>query len=98
VRADRVGLIGKNGAGKTTLLKLMLGQVQLAQGSVTIALGTRIGYFSQFSELGGDRSVEQVLEDVFADLRDVEAELRVVEAALAVGGSGGAQAALLERY
>lgn len=57
---QRVGLIGKNGSGKTTLLHLILGREDPTAGTVDIEDGTRIGYFSQFSELTGTRSI---LED-----------------------------------
>ncbi|BDI32327.1 ABC transporter permease [Capsulimonas corticalis] len=72
---DRVGFIGKNGAGKTTLLKLILGQVELTEGKVEVDQNVRIGYFSQFSELDDETSVQEVLEGVFADIRTIEAEI-----------------------
>ncbi|MFQ6759627.1 MAG: ATP-binding cassette domain-containing protein [Deltaproteobacteria bacterium] len=50
MRGDKVGIIGPNGAGKSTLLKLILGQLEPTQGS--ISLGTRIEscYFDQNRE------------------------------------------------
>ena len=79
---DRVGLIGKNGAGKSTLLKLVLDQLAPTSGTVSVEDDLKIGYFSQFSELEGSRSVLEVLSDVFADVRAVEAALAAVEAAM----------------
>ena len=87
-KGDQVGFIGQNGAGKTTLLKLILAQVGHAsaeeitptEGKVDMTPGVRIGYFSQFSELDGDLSVQQVLEGVFADVRAVESELETLSA------------------
>lgn len=79
---DRVGLIGKNGAGKTTLLKLILKQEFPEAGTVEIDEGLRIGYFSQFSELTDDLPVEQILENVFTDIRDTERALNEVNRAL----------------
>ncbi|HEU5315875.1 MAG TPA: ABC-F family ATP-binding cassette domain-containing protein [Chloroflexota bacterium] len=99
VAGERVGLIGKNGAGKTTLLRLILGQLAPDAGTVTLALGTRVGYFSQFSELVGDRTVVEELEEVFAGVRALQEELETVGARLgdpAVGGKE--QATLLERH
>lgn len=63
---ERVGLIGKNGTGKTTVLRLILGQEEPTQGIVEVTAGIRIGYFSQFSELDGKLSIQQVLTALFA--------------------------------
>ena len=79
---DRVGLIGKNGAGKTTLLRLILGLDEADSGSVEIEPGTKIGYFSQFSELLGEKSVTQVLEELFEAVHALEYALLEVESAL----------------
>jgi ATP-binding cassette subfamily F protein 3 len=75
---ERVGLVGKNGTGKTTLLKLILGRDEPTEGTVEITDGIKIGYFSQFSELDSEQSVQEVLQDVFADLRAIEAELHQI--------------------
>ena len=50
MRGDKVGIIGPNGAGKSTLLKLLLGQLEPTEGTIT--LGTRIEscYFDQNRE------------------------------------------------
>ena len=80
---DRVGLIGKNGSGKTTILKLVLDQVAPDAGTVTLEPGTRMGYFSQFSELDGDATILEVLDGLFAEIKAVEAELAAIDAAIA---------------
>src|SRR5437868_14208013 len=36
-RGDRIGIVGPNGAGKTTLLKLLTGEIEPDNGSVTRA-------------------------------------------------------------
>ncbi|MRG60321.1 ATP-binding cassette domain-containing protein [Agromyces sp. CFH 90414] len=74
-RGDRVGLIGKNGTGKTTFLELVLGRREPTGGTVDVTLGTTIGYFSQFSELDGERSVRQTLSDHFAAVHETQARI-----------------------
>lgn len=79
---DRVGLIGKNGSGKTTLLKLILRQELPDEGEVEINPGIRIGYFSQFSTLEGQLSVENILSQLFGHVHHVEEELLEIEISL----------------
>ena len=98
VRAgERIGLVGPNGSGKTTILRLMLGRDEPTEGDVEIAAGVRLGYFSQFSELDSDLSVQQVLEEVLAEVRAVEHELGQIEEALNAEPTEAEMTALLDR-
>ncbi len=97
-QGDRVGLIGINGVGKTTVLKMILGREEPTEGQIERDEDLQIGYFSQFSELSGDVSIEQVLEDLFASVRAVEAELRQTEEALARNPEGRELDRLLHEY
>ncbi|MGO1071692.1 ATP-binding cassette domain-containing protein [Lysobacter sp. CA199] len=47
-RGDRIGLIGPNGSGKTTLLKILLGELQPAEGEVREGSKLQIAYFDQY--------------------------------------------------
>jgi ATPase subunit of ABC transporter with duplicated ATPase domains len=95
---ERVGLIGKNGTGKTTLLNLICGREEATEGTVELTEGVKIGYFSQFSELDSERSVQEVLEEVFADIRAMEAELQEITETFEQGmPTDEEQGALLER-
>lgn len=95
---DRVGLIGKNGAGKTTVLRLMLGQEEPTAGVVELAPDIRIGYFSQFSELQDDLSLQQVLTGLFAGIEQIAQELRTIEEALSTTPPGLETERRLARY
>ena len=46
-QGERVGLLGKNGAGKTTLFKILTGELDCDEGTVTIGQGRRLGLISQ---------------------------------------------------
>ncbi len=95
---DRVGLIGNNGSGKTTVLKLILGKEAPSEGLVEVEDGLRIGYFSQFSELSGEVSIQTVLQGLFADIQSTQKELREIEEALEQGPEGKELDRLLKRY
>jgi ATPase subunit of ABC transporter with duplicated ATPase domains len=43
----RYGLIGANGAGKTTFLKILSGQIDEFDGTVTIGAGLKVGVLEQ---------------------------------------------------
>ena len=95
---DRTGLLGRNGSGKTTVLRLILGREEPSEGEIEVAADLRIGYFSQFSELSGEASIESVLQEVFEPVRRIEADLADVARALAEDAPGDAQDRLLKRY
>ncbi len=80
---ERVGLIGKNGSGKTTVFRMILGQEEADAGSVDIADDATVGYFSQFSTLGGGQSIREILDELFPEVHALDKELREVEAAMA---------------
>lgn len=82
-KGDRVGLIGKNGTGKSTFLEIVLGRREPTGGTVDVTQGTTIGYFSQFSELDGERSVQQTLSDHFTEVHATQARLDEIGAQLA---------------
>lgn len=46
-RGDRVALVGPNGAGKTTLLKMLTGEVQPDEGTITLGTGLEMAVFDQ---------------------------------------------------
>ena len=95
---DRTGLLGRNGSGKTTVLRLILGREEPSGGEIEVAGDLRIGYFSQFSELSGEASIESLLREVFEPIQRIEADLADVTRALAEGAVGERQNGLLKRY
>ena len=66
-RRERWCVLGANGAGKSTLLKLVVGETEADQGSVTTGSNVRVGYFAQHSMdlLDGEHTVFESLEESF---------------------------------
>src|SRR5436190_4509366 len=66
-RKERWCVLGANGAGKSTLLKLVAGETEPDQGSVTLGASVRLGYFAQHSMdlLDGDETVFESLDGSF---------------------------------
>lgn len=77
-KGERVGLIGRNGAGKSTVFKLILGREEPTSGKVEVDPKAKVSYFSQFSELSGNRSVRQELEQCYEHIWSIERELNEI--------------------
>jgi sulfate-transporting ATPase len=52
------------------------------EGDVELDHGLRVGYFSQFSKLDGQRSIQAILEAAFSEVQAWERELSEIEQAL----------------
>src|ERR1035437_9558771 len=57
----KVGLVGPNGSGKTTLLRLLLGEIEPAEGSIRRAEALRLVYFSQMRTLDENQTLRRAL-------------------------------------
>ncbi len=77
---ERVGFLGANGEGKTTLLRLILGQLEPDDGSITLKNGVKIGYLEQTGGFESEASVYGAMEEVFAQDKELIARLRQIEA------------------
>lgn len=64
-REDKIGLIGPNGIGKTTLFKMVLGQIQYDEGSISLGHNVHTEYFDQEqSNLNLDKNViDEIWDD-----------------------------------
>jgi ATPase subunit of ABC transporter with duplicated ATPase domains len=95
---EKVGLVGPNGAGKTTLFRLITGDEEPDEGSVSVPRRISIGYFRQdIGELAG----RSVLDETIAgsgDLGELHHELADLAHALADPERTGEQEANLRRY
>ena len=95
---ERWGLVGPNGAGKTTLLRIIMGEEQPDEGTVTFARDTTIGYLEQETHLAGEKSALAEVVDSATEIRALEDRITEMEHQIAGGGEGPDYEALLERY
>src|ERR1700749_2962098 len=54
---EKIGLVGPNGAGKTTLFRMIVGEEDPDEGTVSVPKRMTIGYFRQDVEEMSGRSV-----------------------------------------
>jgi ATP-binding cassette subfamily F protein 3 len=94
-QGERVGLLGRNGAGKTTLFRILTGELEQDEGTVTIGSGRRIGLISQIPVFPDGWTVEDVLHSAFSRLQSLADEMRDLTARMANGES---DPAILRRY
>ncbi len=65
---EKIGVIGINGTGKTTLLRMIMGEEETDEGTVTIANHVVLRYLPQHPEFAPDKSsLECVLEGNVTD-------------------------------
>ena len=80
---ERIGLVGKNGTGKTTLLRLITGEYELREGSISKMNGLKIGYLHQeMSETATDLPIVEVALQAFAHVLEVEEEMNSIYASM----------------
>ncbi|WP_217594934.1 ABC-F family ATP-binding cassette domain-containing protein [Cohnella sp. GbtcB17] len=80
---DRIGLVGVNGAGKSTFLKILAGELDSDQGSVSKPRELRIGYLAQNSGLDQRLTIQEVMNAAFGPLLEQERALGRLEARIA---------------
>jgi ATP-binding cassette, subfamily F, member 3 len=79
----RAGLIGRNGAGKTTIFRLILGDLELAAGSLEIARGRRVAFLPQEPDLPAGETILHHVLSSHPVLRDMEDDLLGLEETMA---------------
>src|SRR5688572_14767874 len=81
-QGDRLGLIGPNGSGKTTLLKVIAGEQEIDDGSVTRANGVRVGWLPQDISIAGGRSLIDMILSSVPGRRELDERLAQIEGVL----------------
>src|ERR1700731_2116046 len=95
---EKVGLVGPNGAGKTTLFRMIVGEEEPDDGTVTVPKRLHIGYFRQDVEEMKGRSV---LDEAIAGsgrAGDLHHELEKLQRAMEDPERAGEMDRVLERF
>ena len=97
---ERAGLVAPNGAGKSTLLRVIAGELEADEGSVTLKKGATFGYYRQGHETRVEGSVMDNLLAGFGDLLFIRHELTAAQEAAATGDEAALDrlSAAMDRY
>ena len=68
LKNDRIGFLGANGCGKTTLMKVIAGQIEPDEGTVTVGQTVKIGYYTQ-----------EIAQDKAAGIAYMDPNMRVID-------------------
>jgi len=74
-RGSRWGIIGRNGSGKTTLFRLITGDQQPTEGTVSRQPGIRFALLEQHRDFGGAKTVWEAGAGELAELLALEQAL-----------------------
>ncbi len=95
---EKIGLVGPNGAGKSTVFRLITGEQEPDEGTVSVPKRTTIGYFRQdITEMGG----RSVLDETIAGCGEVGVlhhELQDLELAMSDPEQADNMDAILHRF
>ena len=82
---ETLSIVGPNGSGKSTLLKVIAGLESPDSGNVNIRKGAKVAYLDQKSAIiNDDRTVYEILLDVFDDLNKMNKQIQEYEDKLAL--------------
>ncbi len=76
---ERIGLVGNNGTGKTTLLRLITGEYELREGTISKTKTLKVGYLHQeMSETAVDLTITEVAMQAFSSVIEAEEEMNAI--------------------
>ncbi len=78
----KIGVVGDNGAGKSTLLRIMAGIDKEFDGEAYPEKGIKVGLVPQEPTFPPDKTVREVVEEAFKDIKALLAEYDDVSAAM----------------
>lgn len=79
---EKAAIVGDNGAGKSTFLKIIMGEINSDDGTVTLGKDKTIGYLAQYQGLDSANSIYEEVKSVKQSLIDMEQKLLDYEKAM----------------
>ena len=76
---EKVALVGVNGAGKSTLLKMIIGELPVDGGNITLAKDKTLGYLAQHQDLSCGKTIYVEVESAKTEILELEEQIRNVE-------------------
>ncbi len=77
-RGEKIALVGRNGEGKTTFARMLIGELEVTEGTLRVGHNVNIGYYAQNQDevMDGTLSVYDTLDkvavgDIRTRLRDI---------------------------
>ena len=68
-RGEKVAIVGPNGVGKTTLFRMIMNQIEISGGSLSLGSNVHIGYYDQeHATLNQSYSIMEEIQSAFPDL------------------------------
>lgn len=71
----RIGVVGPNGGGKTSLIRVLTGELDANEGSVSWGRGLRLGYVPQTASQSTDGTLRDEVMSAFERILQIESEL-----------------------
>ncbi len=82
---ERVGILGHNGCGKTTLFRILSGEIDYDEGTVSLASGKKLGLISQIPVYPEGWTTEDVLKSAHLELYRMSDKLESLARAMENG-------------
>lgn len=79
---EKAAIVGINGAGKTTLLRIIVGEMQPEEGSVTLSKDKTLGYLAQNDAVDTANTIYGELLSVKQELIDIESRMHECETSM----------------
>lgn len=74
-KGEHLGVTGQNGVGKSTLIKLLTSEILADEGTITWQKNIKLGYLSQYAEIGENSTINEFLHQAYRSLYAMEKKI-----------------------